>query len=65
MYYQCFDSSENCERIGLKQMVRDQTNFYQDDFISNLEDSISELNSNLATQENNSYIFNRFLEGVI
>ena len=33
-------------------MVRDLTNFRQDDFISDLEEFLSEFISNLATEEN-------------
>ena len=46
-------SSGKCEKIGMKQMVCDLTNFRQDNFISDLEDSLFELNSNLATKEIN------------
>ena len=51
-------SSEKCEKFGMKQMVRDLTNFRQDNFISDLEDSLFEFNSNLATKEINYHSFN-------
>ena len=45
-------SSENHEKFGLKQMVRDLTNFRKEGFISDLEDFLFEFNSNLATRQN-------------
>ena len=40
-------------------MIRDLTNFRQDNFISNLEDCLFEFNSNLATKEINYQSFNK------
>ena len=46
----------------MKQMIRDLTNFCQDNFISDLEDSLFEFNSNLATKEINYHSFNEFFQ---
>ena len=54
--------SENCEKFGMKQMVRDLTNFRQDNFISDLEDSLSKFNSNFATKEFNDHSFNEMFQ---
>ena len=67
-YYSVFctvldPSSERCDKIfGMKQMVCDLTNFCQDKFISDLEDSLFEFNSNLATKEINYHSFNEIFQ---
>ena len=55
-------SSENREKFGLKQMVCDLTNFRHEDFIFDLEDSLFEFDSNLATKEINFHNFNRLFQ---
>ena len=55
-------SSGKCEKIGLKRMVRDLTNFRRDNFISDLEDSLFEFNSTLTTKEINYYSFNEIFQ---
>ena len=55
-------SSENCEKFGMKQMVCDLTNFRQDNFISDLEDSLSGFNLNFATKEINYHTFNKIFQ---
>ena len=55
-------STGKCEKIGMKQMVRDLTNFRQDNFISDLEDSLFEFSSNLARKEINYYSFNEIFQ---
>ena len=66
-YYSIFctafdPSSEKCEKFGVKQMIRDLTNFRQDNFISDLEDCLFEFNSNLATKEINYHSFNEIFQ---
>ena len=55
-------SSEKCGKFGMKQMVRDLTNFLQDNFISDLEDFSFEFNSTLATKEINYHSFNEIFQ---
>ena len=55
-------SSENRENFGLKSMVRDLTNFHQEDLIFNLEDSLFEFKPNLATKEINFQNFNELFQ---
>ena len=54
--------SEKCEKFGMKQMARDLTSFRQDNFISNLEESLFKFNSNLATKQINYHSFNEIFK---
>ena len=57
-----FDPSEKCEKFGMKQMVCDLTNFCQDNFISDLEDFLTEFNLDLATKEINNHKFGKIFQ---
>ena len=55
-------SSEKCEKFGMKQIVRDLTDFRPDNFISDLKNFLFEFNSNLTTKEINYHSFNEIFQ---